>query len=171
MNTLNSYEQAISVAHKDSHLHVFPLVSLEFYSDAFTETKQNCIDSSRLIQLSLQNKWKNFDYNLLEKLQQFVILLTTPNLEIIFASNQLTKMNGYQEFEVLGKTPKIFQGEATSLKVLQEIREAVNSHMPFEKTILNYKKDGSTYKCLISGIPLFNSKGKLSHFIAFEKTV
>jgi hypothetical protein len=40
---------------------------------------------------------------------------------------------------------------------------------PFEKKVLNYKKNGETYQCLIKGYPVFNSKGDVSHFIAFEK--
>jgi hypothetical protein len=36
---------------------------------------------------------------------------------------------------------------------------------------VNYNKNGEIYICLIKGFPVFNIKGKLSHFIAFEKAV
>jgi hypothetical protein len=81
----------------------------------------------------------------------------------------MIKMNGYVEAEVLGKNPKIFQGNATDLTVSSEIRTAISLQQPFEKTVMNYKKNGDVYACLIKGFPVFNTKGQLSHYIAFEK--
>ena len=78
-------------------------------------------------------------------------------------------MNGYVEAEVLGKRPKMFQGEATNQITSNEIRRAISDQQPFEKTVMNYKKNGDVYACLIKGFPVFNSKGQLSHYIAFEK--
>jgi len=68
----------------------------------------------------------------------------------------------------LGKKPKMFQGPKTCNVVLKEIREAIKLQMPFEKIVENYKKNGHSYKCKINGVPIFNLKGELSHFIAFE---
>jgi PAS domain S-box-containing protein len=81
----------------------------------------------------------------------------------------MTKMNGYIESEVLGKSPKMFQGHNSSKTTSSEIREAIQSERPFVKTVVNYNKNGEIYVCLIKGFPVFNLKGKLSHFIAFEK--
>ncbi|MFV7235185.1 PAS domain-containing protein [Flavobacterium sp. ZB4R12] len=49
------------------------------------------------------------------------------------------------------------------------MRKAIELKLPFEKTVLNYKKNGETYLCEIKAFPIFNAKGELSHFIAFEK--
>ena len=57
----------------------------------------------------------------------------------------------------------------TCKTVLEEMREAVKLRIPFEKTIQNYRKDGRVYKCKINALPVFNVKGKVTHFIAFEK--
>ena len=168
---MNAYEDAIVAHHQSRQNSSFPIVSVEYYSDAFVSVKRSCIDNIRLKNLALKNSWQNFNYNLIEKLQQVVIIVTTPKLEIVFASKQLTKMNGYVEAEVLGNTPRMFQGEQTCPSVSKEIREAINSEIPFEKTIINYKKDGTTYHCQIVGVPIFNKKGNLSHFVAFEKLV
>jgi hypothetical protein len=78
-------------------------------------------------------------------------------------------MNGYVEAEVLGKSPKMFQGEATNQITSNEIRKAIVEQQPFEKIVMNYKKNGEVYACLIKGFPVFNTKGDLSHYIAFEK--
>jgi hypothetical protein len=63
----------------------------------------------------------------------------------------------------------MFQGQKTSEITSSEIRLAIELKQPFEKTVLNYKKNGDTYLCLIKGFPVFNTKGDVTHFIAFEK--
>jgi predicted transglutaminase-like protease len=78
-------------------------------------------------------------------------------------------LNGYYPNEVIGNSPKMFQGELTNKKVSQEISEAVKTKQPFDKIIINYCKDGSLYKCQIKGYPVFDVNGELINFIAFEK--
>jgi hypothetical protein len=43
------------------------------------------------------------------KLKDEVVIVTDAKLEIVFASH-MTKMNGYVEEEVIGRSPKMFQG-------------------------------------------------------------
>ena len=80
-------------------------------------------------------------------------------------------MNGYTLNEIKGKTPRIFQGKETSSKVSATIGKAVKNKKPFEAIVVNYRKDGSTYNCWIKGEPIFNKKGKIVNFIAFEREV
>jgi hypothetical protein len=63
----------------------------------------------------------------------------------------------------------MFQGKNSNVVTSSEIREAIQLQQPFEKIVVNYNKSGEIYICLIKGFPVFNVKGKLSHFIAFEK--
>ena len=95
--------------------------------------------------------------------------MTDVKLKIVFASHNIVNMNGYCEEEVLGKSPKMFQGEATNATTSSEIRKAIVEQKPFEKTVMNYKKNGDVYACIIKGYPVFNNKGELIHYIAFEK--
>ena len=78
-------------------------------------------------------------------------------------------MNGYTPEEVIGKSPSMFQGKKTSSVVSKQIRRAIQLKKSFEKKVLNYKKNGDIYFCLINGYPIYNEKGEFSHFIAFEK--
>jgi PAS domain S-box-containing protein len=81
----------------------------------------------------------------------------------------MVEMNGYTPNEVIGNSPKMFQGKLTNEKISKEISEAVKTKQPFDKVIINYCKDGSLYKCQIKGYPVFDTNGKLINFIAFEK--
>jgi PAS domain S-box-containing protein len=126
-------------------------------------------DFKNLNQIALQSKWTSQDWGLRESLQDQVVVVTDSKLKIVFASNNIVEMNGYNASEVIGNNPKMFQGVNTCSVTSNEIRIAIEKQLPFEKKVLNYKKNGEPYYCLIKGYPVFNNKGDLAHFIAFEK--
>ncbi|TDO83980.1 PAS domain S-box-containing protein [Flavobacterium chryseum] len=146
-----------------------PILSWDFHYEYINELKANFADLKKVNDISNHFSWNDEDLEIREHLKDDVVVITDLNLRIVFASNGIKKMTGYNESEVLGKTPKMFQGPTTCETVLNEIREAIKLQVPFEKTIQNYKKNGKTYKCKIKGVPVFNLKGQLSHFIAFER--
>jgi transcriptional regulator with PAS, ATPase and Fis domain len=78
--------------------------------------------------------------------EEEVVIVTDAKLEIVFASHNMTKMNGYIEEEVLGKSPKMFQGDNSNLTTSSET--AIQLQQPFEKTVVNYNKNGEIYICL-----------------------
>jgi PAS domain S-box-containing protein len=150
-------------------MNAMPLISWGFSSSYRAEIKNNVLDFNKITSLSNLKKWKNADWNFKNKLEEKVILITDVNLNIVFASHNMHKMNGYIEAEVLGKSPKMFQGTETVLQTSVEIREAITLQKPFAKQVLNYKKNGEQYYCNIEGFPVFNKKGELVNFIAFEQ--
>jgi len=80
-------------------------------------------------------------------------------------------MNGYSPKDIVGKKPNMFQGSETCPETTRSIRSAVQNKTPFEAIIINYRKDGSSYKCWIKGEPVFNTSGEVVNFIAYEKEV
>lgn len=169
MDSVNYYETSSDEFDTNLNSNSVPILCWDFHYESINELKKCSLDIKRIKQISNQFKWNESDLNIIERLKDEVILITDFELKIVFASEGIRKMTGYREVEVLGKRPKIFQGPKTSTVVLKEIRNAIDKQIPFEKTILNYKKNGETYNCHIRGFPVFNLKGKLSHFIAFEK--
>lgn len=97
-----------------------------------------------------------------------VIIITDTKLNIIYATENMFAMNGYKQIEVIGKSPTMFQGDKTQMVERKQIQMAIDKQQQFESTIINYKKDGSIYKCHIEGYPIFNKKGNLVNFIALE---
>jgi hypothetical protein len=78
-----------------------------------------------------------------------VVIVTDAKLEIVFASHNMTKMNGYRR-RVMGRAKKMFQGSNSNL-LTSEIRKTIN-YRTFE-TVVNYNKNGEIYICLIKGFP------------------
>ncbi|MRX40801.1 PAS domain-containing protein [Flavobacterium sp. LC2016-23] len=146
-----------------------PIMAWDFHYEYLNELKVTFTDLKKVKEISSHFAWDEENLNIGERLKEEVVVITDVNMKIVFASSGIKKMTGYTESEVLGKTPKMFQGAATSKTDLKEIRKAIELEIPFEKTIKNYKKNGKIYICRIYGSPVFNLKGKLSHYIAFEK--
>jgi PAS domain S-box-containing protein len=169
MNPVNEHGQLIEAAEASLNCNSVPILCWDLHYESINELKTFSSDIKRIKRISSKFKWDITDLDINKRLKNEVVLITDPKLKIIFASEGIAKMTGYTEKEILGKFPKIFQGPMTSALVLKEIRIAIEKQIPFEKTVLNYKKSGETYDCNINAFPVFNSKGALSHFIAFEK--
>jgi PAS domain S-box-containing protein len=150
------------------HRNTVPILAWDFHYEYLHELKAIFADLKKVKKISNRFSWDDNQLEIEKRILDEVVLVTDANLKIVFASNGIKKMTGYTESEIIGKTPKMFQGPKTSEIALKEIRAAIQLQVPFEKTLENYKKDGKTYKCKINSVPIFNVKGELSHFIAFE---
>jgi len=169
MIDFKQYDSGVANHISKLKLNRLPLYSWDFYGDFYQILSGNISDLNKLNLLGVENKWL-FETELTKELDaDTVILVTDAAINIVFSTRNIIRMTGYHHSEVLGKSPKIFQGQDTSKEISLEIRSAINSNKPFEKTIVNYRKDGTPYECHIKGFPIFNSRGHLSHFIAFEK--
>lgn len=102
--------------------------------------------------------------------QDKTIIITEPSQRIVFATRNMLQMNGYLPEEVIGFTPRIFQGDATTTAERMPARTGVADLLPFETIITNYRKDGSLYKCQIQGFPVYDHNQQLVNFIAIENT-
>lgn len=169
MPSLKTYDESVTLWKQSVPQKGMPLLSWDLYSVFFRDLNAAQHDLSLLNQLSKEYKW-NISLDLNEALQtNDAILVTNSNLEIVFASYGIAGMSGYQSSEVIGKSPKMFQGKETSSSKRTEISKAIATQKPFEATLVNYKKNGETYDCHIRSFPIFNKKGELTHFIALEK--
>jgi PAS domain S-box-containing protein len=170
MSDLKQYEEAIVKYNKELRIKSLPVVSSDFHYQFVRELEHSLSDARSLKSIALKNKWELCsDWDIDVPIKEEVIVVTDAKLTIVFASHNIIKMNGYSPTEVLGKSPKMFQGEVTDSIVSSEISAAIKLQQAFEKTVLNYKKNGEVYACLIKGYPVFNIKGQLIHYIAFEK--
>jgi len=170
MGDLKQYEEAIVKYNKELRIKSLPVLSSDFHYQFVKELKQSLCDLRDLKGMALRNKWELCsDWDIEAPIKEEVIVVTDAKLTIVFASQNIKKMNGYSATEVMGKSPKMFQGKVTDSIISSEISASIQLQEAFEKTVLNYKKNGEVYACIIKGYPIFNKKGELSHYIAFEK--
>ncbi|NRS88660.1 PAS domain S-box-containing protein [Flavobacterium sp. 7E] len=169
MINFQDYDNGVAKFNEALKINSNPVFSWDFYSDAFMQLKSRNVDTKKIKELALASKWVNVHWDIKNALSEEVIVVTDASLTIVFASQNIAKMNGYKSEEVVGKSPRMFQGAATCQETSNEIKKAIKNGVPFEKKVVNYKKNGDLYYCLIKGFPVFNKKGNLSHFIAFEQ--
>ena len=172
MLEIKNYDRAANKFYSALDIISLPIHSWDLYATFFNKICKSVNDALMLKNLAKDNKWsygKNFDDELLEK--EHVVVVTDAHLKIVYATQNIYDMNGYKPEEILGKKPKMFQGAETCKETSKIIGQSVQNKEPFEAIILNYRKDGSKYKCWIKGEPILNESGEVVNFIAYEKEV
>ena len=104
------------------------------------------------------------------------IIITTADLEsggpeIIYVNEAFTRISGYEAKEVIGKTPRILQGNDTDKAVLDQLKACLSAGKPFKGELKNYTKDGDAYWLDISIVPIKDDHGEVTHFTAIERNI
>jgi diguanylate cyclase (GGDEF)-like protein/PAS domain S-box-containing protein len=90
---------------------------------------------------------------------------------IVYVNEAFEKLTGYSAEEVIGKTPRILQGERTTETVRDSIYNRLNDGLEVKEEIFNYSKNGDGYWIELNIIPLYNAQGTLTHFAAIERDI
>lgn len=94
------------------------------------------------------------------------ICITDANLDrpgpfIIQVNDKLCEITGYSREELIGKTPRIFQGPKSNRNAHKLLKEVLPKGEFFQATTVNYRKDGSE----------FNVAWNISPIIVNEKII
>lgn len=88
---------------------------------------------------------------------------------ILYVNEAFTQITGYQPEEVLGKTPRILQGPKTDLAELSKVRSALSRWEAVTIEVINYRKDGSEFWNEFSLVPVADTNGWYTHWIAVQR--
>lgn len=147
-----------------------PLMCWDIFMESHHRRMQQAEGLTGLRQFASLHHWRvEWDLPQLLLAQEQIVLVTDTAQIIRFATPSMETMNGYTVEEVVGQSPKIFQGKDTDPNTRSQIREAIVRRLPYKGTILNYRKNGTPYNCLVEEYPVWNTAGTLVNFIAFEK--
>jgi diguanylate cyclase (GGDEF)-like protein/PAS domain S-box-containing protein len=122
----------------------------------------------------LMNK-PDFNFQDIVEAAQDVVIVTradpidSPGPEIVYVNPAFTRLTGYTPDEVIGKNPRILQSTGTDEATKRTIRQALEQKIPVRTTIKNYSKSGEEYWLDLSILPLKNSSGEVTHFVAIER--
>ena len=142
----------------------------DFFMENHFRRLQQADSLSQFQAFADEHHWRiDWDINRLLVAEERVALVTDLAEVIQFATPNMIGMNGYKPGEVIGQKPKMFQGNDTDPATRRQIREAILRRIPFIGSIVNYCKDGRPYDCLVEEYPVWNKRGDLVHFVAFEK--
>jgi PAS domain S-box-containing protein len=92
--------------------------------------------------------------------------LDSPGPLIVFANQSLLDQTGYGHHEVLGRSPRLFQGPETCRDSTARLRRAMDQWQPSRMQVLNYRRDGSTCWIDLKVAPLADPTGWHTHALA-----
>lgn len=102
------------------------------------------------------------------------IVITEANLDhpggprIIYVNQAMLDLTGYNREDVLGQSPKMFQGKETDREASARIIRQLQSGKKTKENILNYTKDGSPYWTELNISPIRDDKGMTVAFLSIQ---
>jgi PAS domain S-box-containing protein len=149
-------------------LHCWDLYSVKF-AEHIKEAKTN-YDLNLLRDLKERFEW-NLDVDSLSDFGHHALVITDTDISIKWVSDGFTKMTGYAKKEAIGRSPRLLQGENTTMESRQAVRKSLSTGEVFETKLVNYRKNGEEYLCEVQIHPIYNENGQLMHYLALEKEV
>ncbi len=96
------------------------------------------------------------------------ILITDPHRPdnpIIYVNPAFERLTGYDAAEVIGRNCRFLQGAGTDPSSVAEIRQALKEERGLRVELLNYRKDGGSFWNELTISPLWDAKGRVTHYV------
>ena len=96
---------------------------------------------------------------------------TAPGPRIVFVNQAAERLTGYARAELIGQTPRLFQGPRTDQAELRRISAALRQVRPVFAELINYTKAGTEYWIELNITPVQTAAGEATHFVAIERDI
>lgn len=97
------------------------------------------------------------------------ILITDLKGNISYSNKTFTKLTGYEQEDVIGKSPKMLQGPGTDMKVLERLKESMQKgNGDYEGSAINYKKNGTPFIMHWRVVPV-KVGGEIKAWVAIQR--
>ncbi|KAJ7471103.1 hypothetical protein FB451DRAFT_1135399 [Mycena latifolia] len=101
-------------------------------------------------------------------------VLTNPRLPdhpIVLVSDGFVDVTGYPKAQIIGRNCRFLQGPGTPPESVQRIRDGLNSGKGCTELLLNYRRNGDPFYCLLCIIPVRDASGAIVYFIGGQTNV
>ncbi len=105
------------------------------------------------------------------------VLVTTaepfarPGPIILYANAAALRQTGYRAAEVLGRSPRLFQGPDTDPEARAMIAAAMHRWQPVRQELLNYRRDGTPFWVELDLAPVADAEGWFTHWVSVQREV
>lgn len=104
------------------------------------------------------------------------ILITTTDLDapgpsILYVNPAFERMTGWSSADVIGKSPRMFQGPKTDLRIFSDLRDKLEANQAWNGQAINYRKNGQEFWMEWSIVPLINKRGRVYRYVAVQRDV
>ena len=94
-----------------------------------------------------------------------------PGPRILYANRAHERIFGYPVAEVIGRSPRMYQGPATDRVALDRIRAALRAGEPVETETVNYRKDGTPFVLRWEIAPVRDPAGRIVNWVGTQRDV
>ncbi|MFP5348031.1 MAG: SpoIIE family protein phosphatase [Actinomycetes bacterium] len=94
-----------------------------------------------------------------------------PDNPLVWVNPAFTDTTGYSEQEAVGRNCRFLQGPESDPAAVARVAAALAARRPVTETLLNYRKDGSTFWNEVSISPVFAPDGELVNFVGVQADV
>ena len=84
---------------------------------------------------------------------------------VIYVNPAFERLTGYSKDEAVGRNARFLQGEETDKNTIADIRTSVETEAAFRGSMLNYRKDGTSFWNGLTISPIRDPNGATSHFV------
>ncbi|KAK4450760.1 hypothetical protein QBC34DRAFT_296629 [Podospora aff. communis PSN243] len=154
--------------YRDARNSVEDRLARELYPDFVKFQLTQCMRSSMSVSRSLTGGFKSAYPGL-----GAAFCLTDPKKRdhpIVYASDGLLRLSGYQRREVIGRSCKLFQGLATDSDAAHRLRESIALGQDTVELIVNHRKDGTQFWNLLFVCPLLEN-GSIRYWLGAQINV
>lgn len=100
------------------------------------------------------------------------IQITDPTGAIEWVNPAFTKLTGYEENEIIGKTPKdMLRSGMHSAEFYEGLWDLIRSGKSYHGEIINKRKNGEIYTEDTTITPLIDAEGKITHYITIKQDI
>lgn len=94
-----------------------------------------------------------------------------PGALIAWTNDAFGRVTGYPPDEVIGRSPRILQGPETDPDAARRLSDAVREGRSTTVTLLNYRRDRSTFWNQVSVSPVADDDGRITHWVGVQVDV
>ncbi|GAI26662.1 unnamed protein product, partial [marine sediment metagenome] len=99
------------------------------------------------------------------------VIVTNHNYEIEYVNKATEELYGYSREELVGLTPLILNAEPMAGDIQRDIYKTVSLGEVMTATVLNKRKDGSTFVCDFKVSPLSDKDGRVLGYIGIQRDI
>lgn len=94
-----------------------------------------------------------------------------PDNPIIECNEPFLQLTGYARDEVIGRNCRFLAGPDTEPWLSDKMRESIRGQKPVLVEILNYRKNGTSFRNAVMVVPLFDENGELQYYLGSQVEV
>jgi PAS domain S-box-containing protein len=94
-----------------------------------------------------------------------------PDNALVYVNAAFERMTGYRAADVIGRNCRLLQGDATDQAAVDQLRQGIAEERPVTATVLNYRRDGSSFWNEVSVSPVRGEDGAVTHFVGVQRDV